>query len=220
MKNKIRISFYYFYSLLWSFRYLPWRMALYIPILVHPNVRVKRLPKGAINFQVPLRRGMFVFGFDGTIGQSNCRSLIDISPGGQLIVADGIAMARGTRLVIGSRGLMTIGRNFWCNGDSYFNCTTKISIGDDNMYGWDVQFNTSDGHHVIENGIEKPMEGDITIGNHVWIASHCLVGKGSFVPDGCVVAQRSLVTKVFDKPNCLIGGMPAKILKEGYTWKE
>lgn len=219
MIARLKLLFPYLYSLLFCLRYLPFREARHIPILIHPLVKIGQLSRGAIKFCGQLKHSMLVFGFDGTVGHSNCRSIIDIRPGGQLIVADGIAMARGTRLVIGSRGLMTIGRNFWCNGDSYFNCTTKITIGDDNMYGWDVQFNTSDGHHVYENGVEKPMEGNITIGNHVWIASHCLVGKGSFVPDGCVVAQRSLVTKVFDKPNCLIGGMPAKILKEGYTWK-
>lgn len=216
--NKLSLLFYYIYSLFFCLRYLPLRLAVHIPILIHPSVKVESLPRGSIQFHGKLRHGMFVFGFKGTAGQSNCKSLIAIKPGARLIVSEGVQMARGTRIVI-SKGEMRIGRNLWCNGDCFFNCTTKITIGDNNMYGWNISFNTSDGHIVYENGVEKPMEGDITIGNHVWIASHCIIGKNTSIADDCVVAQHSLVGKPYDHPCCLIGGMPAKILKERFSWK-
>lgn len=216
--SRFSLYFYYIYSLFFCLRYLPLRLAVHIPILIHPSVKVESLPHGAIQFHGKIRYGMFVFGYKGTAGQSNCKSLIAIKPGARLIVSEGVQMARGTRIVI-SKGEMRIGRNFWCNGDCYFNCTTKITIGDNNMYGWNICFNTSDGHHVYENGAEKPMEGDITIGNHVWIASHCIIGKNTSIADNCVVAQHSLVGKRFEQANCLIGGMPAKIIKENYSWK-
>lgn len=216
--NKLSLLFYYIYSLFFCLRYLPLRLAVHIPLLIHPSVKIGSLPRGAILFHGKLRHGMFVFGFKGTAGQSNCKSLITIKPGAQLIVGKGVQMARGTRIVI-SKGEMQIGRNLWCNGDCYFNCTTKITIGDNNMYGWNISFNTSDGHHIYENGVEKPMEGDITIGNHVWIASHCIIGKNTSIADDCVVAQHSLVGKRFEQSKCLIGGMPAKVIKENYSWK-
>ena len=216
--NKLSLLFYYIYSLFFCLRYLPLRLAVHIPILIHPSVKVESLPRGAIQFHGKLRHGMFVFGFKGTAGQSNCKSLIAINPGAQLIVSEGVQMARGTRIVI-SKGKMQIGRNFWCNGDCYFYCTTKITIGDDNMYGWSISFNTSDGHCIYENGQQKPMEGDIAIGNHVWIASHCIIAKNTYIADDCIVAQHSLVGKRFEQANCLIGGMPAKIIKENYSWK-
>lgn len=216
--NKLSLLFYYIYSLFFCLRYLPLRLAVHIPILIHPSVKVESLPRGAIQFHGKLRHGMFVFGYKGTAGQSNYKSLIAIKPGARLIVSEGVQMAQGTRIVI-SKGEMRIGRNFWCNGDCYFNCTTKISIGDNNMYGWNISFNTSDGHHIYENGVEKPMEGDITIGNHVWIASHCIIGKNTSIADDCVVAQHSLLSKPYDHPCSLIGGMPAKILKERFSWR-
>lgn len=216
--NKLSLLFYYIYSLFFCLRYLPLRLAVHIPILIHPSVKVESLPRGAIQFHGKLRHGIFVFGFKGTAGQSNCKSLIAIKPGALLIVSKGVQMARGTRIVI-SKGEMRIGRNFWCNGDCYFNCTTNITIGDNNMYGWNISFNTSDGHHIYEDGKAKPMEGDITIGNHVWIASHCIIGKNTTIADDCVVAQHSLLSKPYDHPCCLIGGMPAKILKERFSWK-
>lgn len=217
--NYIRLIFYKIYSLLFCLRYLPFRQAIRIPVLIHPGVRIEKLYRGAIGFVGDIKSSMLVIGFPGTIGQSNCKSLLSVEQGGRLIVSENVQMARGTRVVIGRCGTLQIGRHFWCNGDCFFHCTTKITIGDDNMYGWDIGFNTTDGHHVYENGLLKPMEGEITIGNHVWIASHCLVGKNTFVADDCVVAQNSLLSKAFDMPNCLIGGSPAKIIKDGYSWK-
>lgn len=216
--TKLTLYCYYLYSLFFCLRHLPWRQARHIPILIHPRVRVKGMPRGSVEFLEPLRHGMLILGFDGTIGQSNCRTIISIKNGGRLRVGNIVNMARGTRLIIDG-GTMTIGSHFWCNGDSYFCCTTRITIGDNNMYGWNVSFNTSDGHHIYEDGKAKPMEGDITIGNHVWIASHCIIGKNTSIADDCVVAQHSLVGKRFEQANCLIGGMPAKIIKENYSWK-
>ena len=37
-----------------------------------------------------------------------------------------------------------------------------------------------------------------------------LIYKGCSIPDDCVVAANSVVTKPFCKPNTLIGGVPAK----------
>ena len=213
----IRLIFYKFYSLLFCLRYLPFGQALHIPVLIHPSVRVK-MRRGGISFQGSLRSSMLVIGFPGTTGQSNCRTLISIERGGRFVVSENVQMARGTRVVIGHRGMLQIGRHFWCNGDCYFHCTTKISIGDDNMYGWGISFNTSDGHHVYDNGQQKPMEGNITIGNHVWIASNCHVAKNTVIAENCVVAQNSLVNRTFVKTECLIGGIPAKVIKEDVTW--
>lgn len=86
------------------------------------------------------------------------------------------------------------------------------------MYGWNISFNTTDGHHVYENGRQKAMEGDIIVGNHVWIASNCTITKNVYIADDCVVAQNSLIGKKFETPKCLIGGQPAKVLKDNFTW--
>lgn len=212
------LFFYKFYSLFFCLRYLSLHQAIHIPVLIHPSVKIGKMYRGAIDFNGVIKSSMLVFGFPGTAGQSNCRSLISIERGGKLVVSENVQMARGTRITINSHGVMQIGRHFWCNGDCFFNCTTNITLGDNNMYGWNISFNTTDGHHVYDNGVTKPMEGDITIGNHVWIASNCHIAKNTFIADDCVVAQNSLVGKRFEQPKCLIGGMPAKVIKDNFTW--
>lgn len=216
--NKLILVLHYLYSLLFCLRFLPFRQAIHIPILIHYSVKVKALPRGAIMFSEKLRHGMLVLGFEGSIGRSNCKSLISISKGGRFIIGSNVQMAKGIRMVIEEGGMMTIGSHFWCNGDCFFYCTKRITIGDNNMYGWDIHFNTSDGHHVYADGLQKPTEGDIKVGNHVWIASYCRIAKNSTIADDCIVAQCSLVNREFERVGCLIGGMPAKMLKSDINW--
>lgn len=209
---------YKIYSFLFCLRYLPLSQAVHIPILIHPSVKIDKLPRGAIKFNGKLKHSMLIFGFKGTTGTSNCRSLISIRKGGSLVVSDDVTMARGTRVIISDKGTMTIGKQFCCNGDCFFNCTTKINIGNDIICGWNNSFNTTDGHHVYDNGKQKPMEGDIEIGNHVWIASHCIIGKYTYVATNSVVAQNSLLSRRYETPGSLIAGIPAKTIKTNYSW--
>lgn len=212
------LLFYKLYSFFFCLRYLPFRQAIHIPVLIHPSVKIDCLHRKAISFSGTLKSSMLVFGFPGTKGQSNCRSLISINKEAKMVVGNGVTMVRGTRVII-NKGVIFIGNHYCCNGDCSFICTTKIVIGNDNICGWNTRFNTSDGHHIYEKGEEKPMEGEISIGNHVWIGSHCNIGKNTFIADDCIVAQNSLVGKRFDRPHCLIGGLPAKVIKENYSWK-
>lgn len=58
----------------------------------------------------------------------------------------------------------------------------------------------------------------IVIGNHVWIGLNVTILKGVTIGDGCMVAAGAVVTKSFP-PNYLIGGVPAKIIKEDILWR-
>lgn len=84
--------------------------------------------------------------------------------------------------------------------------------------GWNVLFFDATGHSVYHNGIKKELYKSIIVGKHVWICAETHLLKGAHVPDGCVVAYRSLVTGTFDKRNSLIGGSPATHMQDNVTW--
>lgn len=95
-------------------------------------------------------------------------------------------------------------------------CFQEITIGEncsisENFTVWD-----SDAHRL--EGKEDQMTKPVKIGNHVWIGTNVTVLKGTKISDGCVIAAGSVVSGSFPE-NSLIGGVPAKVIKENIFWK-
>ena len=91
----------------------------------------------------------------------------------------------------------------------------KVTIGAECAIGENVVIRDSDNHIINGNeDISKP----IVIGDHVWIGSNVTILKGVSIGDGSVVAAGSIV--INDVPaGSLVGGVPARILKEEISWK-
>lgn len=66
---------------------------------------------------------------------------------------------------------------------------------------------------------KKKKSNQIKIGNNVWIGCGVKIYKGSVIPDGSVIAADSIVRGIFSSDNLLIGGNPAKVIKENINWK-
>jgi len=97
---------------------------------------------------------------------------------------------------------------------------SQIVIGHDCMFAYDIDVRTGDSHSIISKESNERINyaEDITIGNHVWIAAHSTLLKGSVIPDESVVATGSIVTEKYNTTGIIIGGNPAKKLKDGITW--
>lgn len=97
---------------------------------------------------------------------------------------------------------------------------SKIQIGEDCMFAYDIDVRTGDSHSIIDTITNKRINAakDVIIGNHVWTAAHVSILKGSEINDNSVVATRSVVTKKFETKNILIAGAPAKQIKSNLNW--
>lgn len=96
---------------------------------------------------------------------------------------------------------------------------SSIEIGENCMVSFEVEFNCSDTHSIMDKDGNLINRGEsIKIGNHVWISKESRIMKNTVVPDGCIVAQRSIITKKFETPNCVLAGNPARQVKEGVYW--
>ncbi len=92
----------------------------------------------------------------------------------------------------------------------------SIVIGEGTLVAWDCCILDRDYHKF---GGEKEIIKPVNIGKHVWIGCHSIILKGVNIGDGAVIAAGSVVTK--DVPErALVGGNPAKVIKEQVTWNE
>ena len=90
-----------------------------------------------------------------------------------------------------------------------------VEIGSDFTCGRDVVIRSYDGHTIEQDGynISEP----IKIGNHVWVGQGATILKGVNIGDGVIIAAGALVTK--DVPaHCIVGGVPAKVIRENVRW--
>jgi acetyltransferase-like isoleucine patch superfamily enzyme len=93
----------------------------------------------------------------------------------------------------------------------YLDCTAQIVIG---------KFSTLAGvrSQVLTHSIDLRQSKQVA--HPVEIADYCFVGTGSIllgpvkIGPNCVVGAGAVLKGTMDKPNCLIGGVPARVMRE------
>jgi len=150
------------------------------------------------------------------VGFMHNKDITYLNVRGKLIFRHNYSIGTGCRFDIGRGATAEFGAGY-VNAMTTFVIMHGITVGDGSVISWGCEFLDADFHQLTYPGKkEKPPQ--ITIGNHVWIGSNVIVLKGSTIPDGCIVAAGSVVASVFEKPGCLIGGNPARVIKENVEW--
>lgn len=107
---------------------------------------------------------------------------------------------------------ISVGKNVFINSGCRFQDQGGIAIGDGVLIGHNVVLATL--NHDIDPKKRSTMHpASIVIGNNVWIGANATVVPGVTIGDGAVIAAGAVVTK--DVPaNVIVGGVPAKIIKQ------
>lgn len=145
---------------------------------------------------------------------------VNIKSSSHLILGRNIHISSGTYIRVDDNSSLEIGDNFWCNNNCFLRSEAQLRIGNDVLVGWNVVFNTTDGHTLYENDIPKENSGNISVGNHVWIASFSTILKNVEIANDCVVSQHSLVNKSCVNEHSLLAGSPAKAIKSHISWEK
>jgi acetyltransferase-like isoleucine patch superfamily enzyme len=179
-------------------------------LLLHQNV----ILKGVKNMDATERIEVGIE-YNGFIHKTD-KTYLHIN--GKLIMKGKYSIGRGCRFDIGENAVVTIGNGGYMNCNVYLIIMHKLTIGDNCAIAWNCQF-LDDDFHEISYTERRKSENSILIGNHVWIGCGVKIYKGTVIPNGCVIASDSIVKGVFHVENSLIGGNPAKVIKEGIKWK-
>lgn len=107
-----------------------------------------------------------------------------------------------------------VGKNFLANYNVTILDIAPVEIGDYVMIGPNTLITTV-GHPLSPMGRRKHLgiAKPVKIGNDVWIGGSCTILPGVTIGNNVVIAAGAVVTK--DVPdNCIIGGVPARVIRE------
>jgi maltose O-acetyltransferase len=127
------------------------------------------------------------------------------------VQARGASLAPGTYI---DSGNVAIGRRTFVNHRCYFDGNAPIRIGADCAVGPRVCFLTSG--HELGPSSRRPgptISAPITVEDGCWIGAGSILLPGVTVGRGAVVAAGSVVTRDVP-PDSLVGGVPARVLKD------
>lgn len=113
---------------------------------------------------------------------------------------------------------LTIGDDTGISGGSF--CAAKsVEIGSHCLIGANVTVTDCDFHAVKPEGRRHNSDpkdigcAPVVIEDNVWLGANVMVLKGVRIGKNTVVAAGSVVTRDLP-PNCVAGGVPAKVLRE------
>ena len=124
----------------------------------------------------------------------------------------------------GSNSHCCVGNFVQMNGTKIHLCNgSACIIGDETMISYNVYIRTSDGHAIIDRDTKEiinKQKNPCIIGNHCWVGLNSIITKNAQIPHDTIVAAGAVVTKIFKKSSTIIGGVPAKIIKENIEYSD
>ena len=121
----------------------------------------------------------------------------------------------GCFIVVNKDASLSLGSGY-LNNNVEINCFNSIRIGENVAISKGVIIRDSDNHSINDNRdeVSKP----IIIGDNVWIGLNAIILKGVKIGNGAIIAAGAVVNKDV-AANSLVGGVPAKLIKNGVVWK-
>lgn len=103
--------------------------------------------------------------------------------------------------------------------DSKIMCYKRITIGKDFLCSWNVFITDCDWHAMYKEGRQINSHDSVEIGEHVWVGSNVIIGKGAKICDHTIIGAYTKVTKTNIPKNVIVVGLKPEIVTTDIEWK-
>jgi len=177
-------------------------------IAIFPNVSVFAAPSSTLSGVGKLELGC------KWEGLRYFPSEFKLAENSRITVDDHFYILTGFHLAINEGATLTLGSGY-INNNATIDCFASITIGHGVAISSGVTIRDSDNHSINGNPV---ISAPIVIEDHVWIGLNATILKGVRIGSGSVIAAGAVVTS--DVPaNSLVGGVPAKVIKQDIVWE-
>ena len=169
------------------------------------NNRIHIAPSGGSAFIININGNNNVI----TVGRANRMVSLAVECGShvpahetQLKIGDACSTEAGTRILLHTSG-------------------GKCTIGNDCLISGGITFRCGESPHLIfekDTGTYLDVSKGIEIGQHVWIGEKTYLTKNAAVPNDCIVAAASVVTRRFTETHSVVAGNPAAVVRKNIQW--
>lgn len=96
----------------------------------------------------------------------------------------------------------------------------SIDLGKDCMLSTEIIIRTGDKHSILDAQTQQRINPakDVVIADRVWVGRAVHILKGTRLQRETVVGACSVVSGSFNEENCIVAGVPARIVKRGIRW--
>ncbi|OAD90195.1 hypothetical protein A7A78_08090 [Aequorivita soesokkakensis] len=209
---------YYF-----NYKKFPNSIAKKLPVFIYGKLKLSSI-EGEFIIDAPISKGMIGFGKSFEFPTTS-KGVSELSLNGTFICKGNVQIGKDVCIQIAKNAYFEMG-HFSCLGsDIKVICKEKIVIKNFVRIGYQTQLIDTTIHQMIDTkgNTKLPMTAPIVLNSNTWIGNRTTIMKGTVTPEQCIVASNSLCNKDYTAygNNILIGGMPAKLLKEGIVrdWK-
>lgn len=209
-------SINWYQTLLINFKAFALKHAVLLPVVVYRGFKIVQF-KGAIQLNVKPKFGLIGFGQSYEIFKRK-KGIGEATINGTLKINGKVQFGLDTKLFIKNNAILELGHINSFASRTEIICFDTISIQNWVQFGTDCLIVDTNFHELKDLTVNSNlnMNKPIIIGANNYIGARSTIKGNTQTPTNCLVATNSLCNKNYRLygENILIGGIPAKLIKE------
>jgi len=223
--RRLRKRWRFFWSVNWiktyyfNYKKFPFKIAKKLPVYFYGSVKLSGI-SGSIKIEAPIKRAMVGFGQQY---EKNTRSkdVAELNLRGDIVFKGHVQFGKDCLVYVHQGAYCEFGHLASIGTQGKLICYEKIVLHTHARLGSEAQIIDTNFHQMkdVLTNEKFPITGQIEIGAYNFISNRVTILQKTKTPDYCIIASNSLCTKDYTSfgRNTMIGGVPAKLLKENIT---